>query len=182
MADRLTPEQRHLNMSHIRSANTKPELALRHALWSLGYRYRINDKRSPGKPDIVLPHYQAVVFVNGCFWHGHVGCIKSRLPETNRLFWAEKIDRNRVRDINHWHALEAKGWEVITIWTCELEKSKFAATVQRVTEALSLREAELEKLRAERREIQESYSRERRERKEREAALKAELQERFPKK
>ena len=182
MADRLTSAQRHTAMSHIRSTNTKPELKLRHALWNLGYRYRINDKRLPGKPDIVLPRYQAVISVNGCFWHGHAGCIKSRLPETNRLFWAEKIGRNRVRDINHWHALEAKGWEVITIWTCELEKSKFKSKVQRVTDTLGLREVELEMLRAERREIQEAYRKERRERKEHEAVLKAELQVRFPKK
>lgn len=175
MADRLTLEQRHLNMSHIRSSDTKPELKLRHALWRLGYRYRINDKRLPGKPDIVLPHYRTVLFVNGCFWHGHVGCSKFHLPETNRLFWAEKIDRNRVRDINNWRSLEAKGWEVVTIWTCELEKAKFEATLERVTDVLRLREAELEKLRSERREIQEVYRQERRARKEREAALKAEL-------
>lgn len=171
MPDVLTPEQRHLNMSHIRSADTKPELMLRHALWRLGYRYRINDKRLPGKPDIVLPHYRTVIFVNGCFWHGHAGCSKFRLPETNRHFWAEKIDRNRVRDINNWRSLEAKGWEVVTIWTCELEKAKFEATFERVTDALSLREAELEKLRAERCEIQKAYRQERRARKEREEAL-----------
>jgi DNA mismatch endonuclease (patch repair protein) len=168
-------------MAAIHSANTKPELTLRSSLWHLGYRYRINDKRLPGKPDIVLPHYRTVMFVNGCFWHGHVGCSKFRLPETNRLFWKEKIERNRVRDNCNWRLLEAKGWLVITVWTCELEKARLNATLNRLTNTLSHRELELEKLKVVRREIQDAYQQDRRKRKELEATLRTELQKKYPK-
>ena len=120
MADKLTPEQRHLCMSHIRGKNTKPEMFVRKALWQLGYRYRLNVADLPGRPDIVLPKYKTIIFVNGCFWHGHLGCKKYTVPETNRDFWLSKIDQNRKRDAVSTADLESSGWKVVTIWECEL--------------------------------------------------------------
>lgn len=128
MADRLTSEQRHKCMSHVRSKNTKPELMLRNVLWHRGFRYRLNDKHLPGKPDIVLSRYRTVIFVHGCFWHGHENCKKSSIPKTNSGFWAAKIARNIERDQEVWRALEAKGWNVIIVWECELEKSRIDRT------------------------------------------------------
>lgn len=98
MADRHTPEQRHKNMSAVHSASTKPEILLRHELWLKGYRYRVNVKHLPGSPDIVLPKYRTVIFVNGCFWHGHQGCTKYTVPKTNTNFWKAKVTRNQERD------------------------------------------------------------------------------------
>lgn len=136
MPDVLTPTQRHLNMSHIRSVNTKPELVLRHALWRLGLRYRINDKRLPGKPDIVLPKFKTVVFVNGCFWHGHDGCSKFHFPDNNAEFWRDKILGNKLRDSQRKTALEASGWRVLIVWECELNKTKFEDTLCNLIETI----------------------------------------------
>lgn len=122
MADTKTPDARSENMSHIRSVDTKPEEIVRKFLFKHGFRFRKNDKRYPGKPDIVLPKYRTVVFVNGCFWHMH-GCSRSRLPRSNQAYWKPKIERNVWRDIENQHRLEADGWKVIVIWECELKKS-----------------------------------------------------------
>ena len=111
-------------MSKIRAKNTKPEMILRKALFSLGYRYRINDKRLPGRPDIVLPKYKTVIFVNGCFWHGHENCKYFRLPKTRTEWWKEKINRNKQRDTEQKAALENLGWKVMTVWECEIKKDK----------------------------------------------------------
>ena len=119
-------------MSSIRSSNTKPEVNLRHALWSRGFRYLKNDKRLPGKPDIVLPKYRTVIFVHGCFWHGHKGCKKYTIPKSNTEFWTTKIANNQERDQEVWRHLEAKGWEVIIVWECELEKKSFDGTLNRI--------------------------------------------------
>lgn len=133
MADKLTSEQRHLCMSHIRGKNTKPEVFVRKALWKLGYRYRINASNLPGKPDIVFPKYKTVVFINGCFWHGHNGCKKFTIPETNRDFWIEKISRNQQRDLDNVTALISSGWKVLTVWECELStKDKREQTINRI--------------------------------------------------
>lgn len=121
MADTKTPAERSENMSRIRSTNTKPEEIVRKYLFSKGFRYRKNDKRYPGKPDIVLPKYRTVIFVNGCFWHMH-GCSRSRLPKSNQEFWRPKIERNIERDADTKKKLEAEGWKVIVIWECELKK------------------------------------------------------------
>lgn len=121
MADTKTPAERSENMSRIRSTNTKPEEIVRKYLFSKGFRYRKNDKRYPGKPDIVLPKYQTVIFVNGCFWHMH-GCSRSRLPKSNQEYWRPKIERNIERDADAKKKLEAEGWKVIVIWECELKK------------------------------------------------------------
>lgn len=121
MADTKTPEERSLNMSHIRSTNTKPEELVRKYLFSQGFRYRKNDKRLPGKPDIVLPKYRTVVFVNGCFWHMH-NCSRSRLPKSNLDYWEPKINRNVERDKKNYELLKEQGWNVIIVWECELKK------------------------------------------------------------
>ena len=132
MADILTEEQRHKAMASIHSVSTKPELKLRHALWRLGFRYRMNDKRMPGKPDIVFPKYRAVIFVHGCFWHGHKGCRNYTVPKTNTEFWTAKVVRNQERDQRVWRELEAMGWSVIIVWECELKKTKLPGTIDRV--------------------------------------------------
>ena len=106
MTDKMTPEQRHLCMSHIHSRDTKPELRVRHWLWSQGYRYRLNLKGVPGKPDIVMRRYRTAIFVNGCFWHGHEGCEKFKMPKTNVEFWEAKIRRNRERDCQNYQILK----------------------------------------------------------------------------
>ncbi len=121
MADTKTPAERSENMSRIRSTNTKPEEIVRKYLFSHGFRYRKNDKRYPGKPDIVLPKYHTIIFVNGCFWHMH-GCSHSRLPRSNQEYWKPKIERNIQRDAENQQKLEADSWKVIVVWECELKK------------------------------------------------------------
>lgn len=121
MADTKTPAERSENMSRIRSTNTKPEEIVKKYLFSHGFRYRKKDKRYPGKPDIVLPKYHTIIFVNGCFWHMH-GCSRSRLPRSNQEYWKPKIERNIQRDAENQQKLEADGWKVIVVWECELKK------------------------------------------------------------
>ena len=117
--DVLTPEQRQRCMARIKGRNTKPEVVVRKALFSLGFRYRLHDKRLPGTPDLVFPKYHAVVFVHGCFWHGH-GCKLFVVPATNTAFWMQKIAGNRSRDARALHELRALGWRVLTVWECAL--------------------------------------------------------------
>ena len=176
MADRLTLEQRHLNMSHIRSSDTKPELKLRHALWQKGFRYRVNDKRLPGTPDIVLAKYRTVIFVHGCFWHGHKDCKNATTPKSNTEFWTAKIARNQQRDQEVWRQLEAKGWSVIIVWECQLKKAVLEETIQRVDAEIHLNGQKLQKEREARKAAHLAYRQEMKARKELEAALKAELQ------
>ncbi len=175
MPDRLTPEQRHRNMVAIHSASTKPELRLRNALWHLGFRYRVNVKRLPGSPDIVLPKYRTVIFVHGCFWHGHKDCKNASTPKTNTEFWAAKILRNQQRDQDVWRQLEAKGWSVIIVWECQLKKAVLDETITRV-EAEILRNGEiLQQAKEDRRIVREEYRKERRSKKAHEATMQAEL-------
>ena len=122
MTDRMTPAQRHKCMSHIRSKNTKPEIIVRKYLFAHGYRYRIHCKRLPGTPDIVLKKYRTVIFVNGCFWHGHEGCSLFVIPKTHTDFWQAKIDRNKERDLELRIKLRDLGWHVIQLWECQLKK------------------------------------------------------------
>ena len=129
MADVHTPEQRSYNMSQIRGKNTKPEELVRKYLFSQGFRYRKNDSRLPGKPDIVLPKYKTVVFVNGCFWHGHEGCKYFVWPKNNAEFWKAKISGNIQRDVQCIHLLKEQGWNVIVVWECELKKANREATL-----------------------------------------------------
>ena len=129
MADVHTPEQRSYNMSQIRGKNTKPEELVRKFLFSQGFRYRKNDPRLPGKPDIVLPKYKTVVFVNGCFWHGHEGCRYFVWPKNNAEFWKAKISGNIQRDAQCVRLLKEQGWNVIVVWECELKKANREATL-----------------------------------------------------
>lgn len=119
MTDTLTPGQRRLNMSRIRGKDTKPEMIVRRALHARGLRYRLHDRKLPGRPDLVLPRYRAVIFVHGCFWHGHA-CASFHLPRTRAEFWATKICGNQTRDVSHIDALIKLGWRVIVIWECVL--------------------------------------------------------------
>lgn len=136
MADVHTPEQRSRNMSAIRSKNTKPEEIVRKYLFSQGFRYRKNDLRLPGKPDIVLPKYKTVVFVNGCFWHAHEGCKYFVWPKNNSEFWKEKISGNIERDKRNNIELQNNGWHVITIWECELKPAKRQDTLDHLVKAI----------------------------------------------
>lgn len=120
MVDVLTEEQRQLNMSRIRGRDTKPEMLIRRGLHARGFRYRLQDRSLPGRPDLVFPRYKAVILVHGCFWHGH-DCPMFRLPATRSEFWSEKIAANQSRDARAHEALLASGWRVLTVWECCLK-------------------------------------------------------------
>ena len=137
MSDVLTPQQRHRCMSHIRSKATKPEKLVRKWLWAHGYRYRLNVKSVPGKPDIVMRKYRTAIFVNGCFWHGHEGCKQFVLPKTNTEFWQNKIEANQSRDQKNYDTLINAGWQVIVLWQCKLTKQELEPTMQSVAVALN---------------------------------------------
>lgn len=128
--DKLTKEQRHRCMSAIRGKNTKPEIVVRKFLFGRGFRYRLNHPRLPGHPDIVLRKYRTVIFVNGCFWHGHDNCKYYRLPKTNVDFWRKKVERNKKRDVEEQRQLAAMGWHCITIWECQLKPKVRAQTLE----------------------------------------------------
>lgn len=117
-------------MSQIKGKNTKPENIVCRYLFSQGFRYRKNDRRYPGTPDIVLPKYRTVIFVNGCFWHGHGNCRFFVVPKTNTDFWLDKIRKNIDRDKRDIALLEQDGWRVITIWECELRKENVENTLE----------------------------------------------------
>lgn len=129
MTDRITPEHRSWNMSRIKGKDTKIEVKVRSWLFSKGFRFRKNDRRYPGTPDIVLPKYKTVIFINGCFWHRHEGCRYATIPKTRTEFWQEKFDRNVANDRKHKEDLESMGWKVIVIWECELKKDRFEDTM-----------------------------------------------------
>lgn len=139
MADRLTREQRSLNMSRVRGKNTKPELVVRQALHAMGYRFRLHRRDLPGSPDIVLPKHRAAVLVHGCFWHGH-GCDLFRWPAQNEAFWREKIGGNVARDVKALEALRSSGWRTLVVWECaikgrgKLSDKELAATLQNFVE------------------------------------------------
>ena len=144
MTDIMTPQQRHYCMSQIHSKDTTPEKRVRQWLWKHGYRYRLNVKGVPGKPDIVMRKYRTAIFVNGCFWHGHdvetrhgtslqianSKCCK--IPKTNREFWVTKIQRNQERDQQNYKVLEENGWQVIVLWECQLKPKKLEQTMLQV--------------------------------------------------
>lgn len=121
--DTLTPERRSWNMSRIKGKDTKIEIKVRQYLFSKGFRFRKNDKRYPGKPDVVLPKYKTVIFVNGCFWHQHPGCVQARLPKSNTEYWKAKMEKNVLNDHLHYEQLKTMGWNVKVLWECELKKS-----------------------------------------------------------
>ena len=122
MTDVMTKEQRSRCMAAIKGKDTKPEMIVRRYLFSRGLRFRVQVRKLPGNPDIVLPKYKTVIFVNGCFWHGHEGCKYFRLPKSNIEFWKEKIDRNIARDIRNEEDLKILGWNIIRVWECDIKK------------------------------------------------------------
>jgi len=124
MADKLDKKARSLNMSKIKSKDTLPEILVRKKLHSLGFRFRLHKKELPGKPDIVLPKYQTVIFINGCFWHRHENCIEASKPKTNSDYWENKINNNIERDKKNYILLEQNGWNVVILWECEIIKNK----------------------------------------------------------
>lgn len=119
MADRLTQEQRRLNMSRVRATDTAPEWAVRRILHGHGFRYRLHRRDLPSRPDVVLPRYHAAILVHGCFWHGH-GCSLFRMPKTREDFWSAKIAANRVRDVASLERLQKLGWRTLCVWECAL--------------------------------------------------------------
>lgn len=121
MVDALSPAKRSWNMSRIQGKNTTPELQVRRLLYAMGYRYRLHRKDLPGKPDIVLPRYKAVIFVHGCFWHRHDGCKEASLPKTRTEFWEKKFEQNVARDKKDIETLHSLGWKVMVVWECELK-------------------------------------------------------------
>ena len=129
MADHLTTEKRSWNMSRIKGEGTSIEVAVRKHLFSQGFRFRKNDKRLPGKPDVVLPKYHTVIFVHGCFWHRHQGCKYATMPSTNAEFWETKFQRNIDNDKKHYEELGRLGWRVITVWECDI-KNRFEDTMK----------------------------------------------------
>lgn len=130
MVDNVSKEVRSYNMSRIKSKDTKPEILVRSYLFSRGLRFRKNDKRYPGSPDIVLPKYNTMVFVHGCFWHLHEGCKYARIPKSNVEYWKKKLYRNKERDEHNQKELKEMGWKVITVWECELKKDKVEQTLE----------------------------------------------------
>ena len=136
MADGRTKEQISRNMSRVRGKDTKPEVAVRKYLFSKGFRFRKNDSRLPGKPDVVLPKYRTVIFVNGCFWHAHEGCRRASVPESHREYWEAKLRRNKERDAEVERELRNAGWKVLTVWECGLKKSSFESVLDALIEAI----------------------------------------------
>lgn len=121
MTDVFSQEKRSRIMSSVKSKDTKPEIVVRKLLHSMGYRFRLHREDLPGTPDIVLPKYKKVIFVHGCFWHGHEGCPRAKLPKTNMEFWGVKITKNMTRDAEAMKILSRTGWKSLVIWTCEIK-------------------------------------------------------------
>lgn len=135
--DNHDKKTRSYNMSMIKSKNTKPEQIVRKYLFSLGFRYRKNVRVLPGSPDIVLPKYKTVIFVNGCFWHGHKGCRYFFWPESNADYWHKKISNTMERDAKNTSLLVQSGWRVLVVWECELKKEKAAETLGALAEEIT---------------------------------------------
>lgn len=131
--DKLT---RSYNMSQIKGKNTKPEMVVRKYIFSKGFRYRLHDKKLPGKPDIVLTRFRTVVFIHGCFWHGHENCRYFKLPKTRSEWWRNKIERNKQTDIQNKRTLENDGWKVITIFECKLKPDLRSKTLENLVNYL----------------------------------------------
>ena len=137
MADTLTKEQRHRVMAAIRGKNTRPEMMVRKFLFGRGFRYRLCHPRLPGHPDLVLRKYRTVIFVNGCFWHGHENCKYYHLPRTNTEFWKTKIERNKQRDKEEQCRLATMGWHCITVWECQLKSKTRMQTLESLAYTLN---------------------------------------------
>lgn len=135
MTDTLTQEQRSWNMSRVTGKNTRPEIHLRSILHKKGFRFRLHDKKLPGKPDVVLPKYRTVIFVNGCFWHRHQKCQYARTPDSRQDFWLKKFERTVQRDHKNQKMLIELGWRVLVVWECEMKKDS-AAVVSNISSQL----------------------------------------------
>ena len=120
MADVFTQDKRSSIMANVKGRNTKPELVVRSTIHRMGFRYRLHVADLPGKPDIVLPRHKKVIFVNGCFWHGHKDCPRAKRPTTNTSSWNAKLDENVLRDKRNIRKLKKRGWQTLTIWECEI--------------------------------------------------------------
>ena len=181
MADILNTQQRHHCMSRIRGKDTKPELLVRKGLHARGFRFRLQDRKLPGRPDIVLPKYGVAIMVNGCFWHGHKGCRYATKPKSNIEFWETKIARNKHRDEVTAAHLEALGWSVIVVWECELRGKETAeARIQTLAEEIRS-SGELKKQKEDRRKLSRAAAkREREQMLERQASLEEEIKRMFP--
>lgn len=136
MADVHNQQTRSYNMSQIKGKNTKPEMLVRKFLFAHGYRYKLHDKKLPGKPDIVLPKYKTVIFVHGCFWHGHTNCKYYVVPKTNTDWWLNKINRNIANDAKAVKALKKDGWKIITVWECKLKPVSIQLTLDSLLKKL----------------------------------------------
>ena len=134
-----TSIERSAIMRKVGRKNTAPEMVLRRELHLRGYRYRLHDKTLPGSPDLVLPKYKTVIFVHGCFWHRHEGCRLASNPKDNAEFWNDKFHTNIQRDIKNENQLKSEGWQVITVWQCELKKKNLKLTIDRLTKRLVIR-------------------------------------------
>lgn len=133
MSDIFSKEKRSLIMSKIGPKNTRQELFVRKLIHSMGYRFRLHRKDLPGNPDLVFPKHKKVIFVHGCFWHGHKGCKRSALPETNRKFWKNKIAGNMLRDKINYARLRKKGWKLLAIWQCEIGNEKKVSLIRKIS-------------------------------------------------
>ncbi|MEA3221596.1 MAG: DNA mismatch endonuclease Vsr [Thermodesulfobacteriota bacterium] len=122
--DVFSREKRSQIMSRVSGKNTKPELVVRSLLHNMGYRFRLHRNDLPGKPDITLPKYKKIIFVHGCFWHGHIDCPRAKRPTTNKIFWNEKLNKNIERDKITVNNLKSLGWDVLTVWTCEVKDTE----------------------------------------------------------
>lgn len=138
MADVHSKEIRSYNMSRIKGKNTKPEMLVRKFLHANGFRYRLHVKDLPGKPDIVLPKYKTVIFIQGCFWHGHDQCKFYSVPKTNTEFWVKKINDNKLKDQANLQIIREQGWKVIEIWGCQLKSSLHDDTLNILQKALGV--------------------------------------------
>jgi DNA mismatch endonuclease, patch repair protein len=136
MADVHDKQTRSYNMSRIKGKNTKPEMLVRKFLHANGYRYKLHDKKLPGKPDLVLPKYKTVIFIHGCFWHGHKNCKYFTIPKTRTQWWTDKINTNKANDAKAVKALKKDGWKTIAIWECKLKSSKLEQTLTTLVKKL----------------------------------------------
>jgi len=138
MADKFLKDERSWIMSQVHSYNTSPEIKVRKLLHSMGFRFRLHRKDLPGKPDIVLPKYQTVIFVHGCFWHGCPSCHRARIrPKANSEYWNKKLDRNMQRDKENQVSLDALGWRTLVVWECETKKKNLLELSERLRRELS---------------------------------------------
>jgi len=137
MADVHDKQTRSYNMSRIKGKDTKPELLVRKFLHAQGFRYKLHDATLPGKPDLVLPRYRTVIFIHGCFWHGHKNCRYFVVPKTRTEWWLNKINTNKANDARAVKALKKEGWKIITIWECRLKPSRLESTLAALLKKLS---------------------------------------------